>query len=86
MKLLPKSQVHAQVNEQRRQQIDEGMILAKKVDALRQTLAELEEQQRKFSEGTKRELERETQELHEEIAELTKKRDLLVKITKHGTI
>lgn len=67
MKLLPKSQVLANVNEQKRLQIEEGVILAKKVDALRQTLLDLEDQQRKFIEGQRAVLERELGQLNREI-------------------
>lgn len=63
MKLLKKSIIQSDLAFQRKQQIDEGILIAQKVDALRQTLASLESQHKRFVEGTKRELEKEIQSL-----------------------
>ena len=42
MKLLPKQKINAEVATQRKNQIDQGLALAKKVDALRETFQEEE--------------------------------------------
>lgn len=75
MKLQPKKTVAVQVATERRQQIDEGVSIAKKVDALRENFAQLQFQQRKFVESSRLELERQTSGLTEEIA--SKRRELL---------
>lgn len=42
MRLLPKKLANAEVATQRKQQIEEGLILSRKIDALRETLQEEE--------------------------------------------
>lgn len=74
MKLLKRSTLNTEVASQRKAQIDEGIIIAKKVDTLRQTLASLELQQKTFLSGMETELRKSTQHLIEEIA--LKKREL----------
>lgn len=55
MRLLPKRRANAEVATQRKQQIEEGLILSQKVDALRQTLAEEQQKLELFrSETVKR--------------------------------
>jgi hypothetical protein len=68
MKLLTKQQVNVEVQAQRKIQIDEGLTLARKVDALREKLANLETQQKKFFESMDSELHQRTDYLFEEIA------------------
>jgi hypothetical protein len=67
MKLLKKSTIQKDIAEQKRQQIDEGLTIARKVDALRLTLANLEGQHAKFIEGMKAELERQTGQLSKDV-------------------
>jgi SMC interacting uncharacterized protein involved in chromosome segregation len=85
MKLRPKSQIDAQVASQRKAQIDEGVRIAQKVDALRETLSMLEAQHEQYIAGMKGELDRQTSdrvqriaELESEIRELEEKRKLLL--------
>lgn len=70
MKLLDKKQVNSQANAERKNQIDEGILLATKIDKLRMTLSSLEEQHRLFIGGIKKELEDQTSELIKTIANL----------------
>ena len=67
MKLLKKSTIQKDIAEQKRQQIDEGLTIARKVDALRLTLANLEGQHAKFIDGMKAELERQTGQLSKDV-------------------
>ena len=57
MKLLPKKAVNTQVQSAHKAMIDEGVLIAKKVDTLRQTLTSLESQHNQFIAGMKGELE-----------------------------
>lgn len=72
MQLLKRSTVQTEVASQRQKQIDEGIRIAQKVDALRQTLGELEQQQARFLAGMEKELEERTQPLVRKIASLQK--------------
>lgn len=72
MQLLKRSTVQTEVSNQRQKQIDEGVRIAQKVDALRQTLGELEQQQARFLAGMEKELEERTQPLARKIASLQK--------------
>lgn len=72
MKLLDRKTVNTLVTSQRKSQIDEGVALAKRIDALRVTLASLEAQQASFTEGMQNELRKKTQPLHEELGNLTR--------------
>jgi hypothetical protein len=74
MKLLTKQQVNTEVQTQRKMQIDEGLTLAKKVDALREKLASLETQQKKFFENMDSELHLRFDWLYNQIAD--KEREL----------
>ncbi len=56
MKLLKKSTVTLELNTQKKMQIDEGVMIAGKIDALRKTLTELETQHQNFAQGKKKEL------------------------------
>lgn len=86
MKLLKKSTVTSELNLQRKNQIDEGIVLAKKVDALRKTLSELEAQHQNFIISKEqelstrfKELENSIKELKAEIRELEQRRSELLK-------
>lgn len=48
MKLLSRSQASSEANKNRKAQIDDGVIIASRIDALRKTLAELETQHVKY--------------------------------------
>lgn len=69
MKLLPKQKVNTLVEDQKRLIIEEGVALAKKVDALRVTLAELEKQHALFVGGMELNLKEKTDHLFREIKE-----------------
>lgn len=60
MKILKKNETTTEVAKHRKEQIDEGIILAKKIDNLRDTLSKLEKQHSDFIGGMKEQLERET--------------------------
>ncbi len=70
MKILSKKSVDSEVANQRKTQIDEGLSIAKRVDTLRQTLASLEQQHKKFLEGMSLELSKNTDHLFSKIASL----------------
>lgn len=85
MKLLKKSTINVEIASERRKQIDEGMFVAKKVDLLRETLVNLEQQHAKFVDGMERQLVDRTKEtaiklksLQDEITSLQEKRNLLL--------
>ena len=90
MKLLPKSVVNTELASQKKKQIDEGLLIARKVDALRVTLASLEKQHKDFIDGMQIELKLQTKPLIDEISERKleirdleeKKKLLLVPLTK----
>lgn len=67
MKLLPKQKVHSLVEDQKRMQIDEGVMIAKKVDALREKLADLQKQHELFVSGIEENLKERTAGLFKEI-------------------
>lgn len=67
MKLLPKKQVQTLVEDQRKNQIDEGVMLARKVDALREKLADLQKQHSLFVMGMEDNLQEKTGKLFERI-------------------
>lgn len=73
MKLLSKRQTDIESNILKRNQIDEGVRIAKKVDVLRETLADLEGQRALFISNSKRELEKETEKLYKELEVLQAK-------------
>lgn len=72
MRLQPKIEVNNLVASQRKIQIDEGVRIAQRVDALRETLASLEAQHSKFIEGMEGELRRRTNHLIANISDLEK--------------
>lgn len=72
MKLLSKSTIASDQARQRKAQIDEGLGLASRVDALRRTLAELEKQHSTYIAGMKQELEEQTQWLVDSIRDKKK--------------
>ena len=81
MKLLPKKQIDNRIASESKAQIDEAVLIVKKTDALRQTLASLESQHSQFSERVKFELHEQTRDLvrnveslKKELAELIEKR------------
>ena len=57
MKLLKKSQIIEKQNSERKSVIDSGLVLAKKVDALRQDMLSLEKQRNDFIRGSQEQLE-----------------------------
>lgn len=70
MKILKKSEILSVKNKQTKDQIDEGVAIAKRIDELRATLAKIEKQHSDYIAGMKEQLEK-------EIAGLIKqKRDL----------
>ena len=86
MKLLKKSVLNNEMATQRKQQIDEGISLAQKIDTLRQTLGRLESQHSAFLSKVKTDLENTTSDLQREIDskraeidELEKQREQLLK-------
>lgn len=90
MQLLKKSTVQVEAQQARKKVVDEGMHIAKKVDALRQTFSEVQEQHQKFLNGMEGELKERTKPLIDKIASLEsevrdledKRRDLLVPLDK----
>lgn len=70
MQLLKKSQLQAQAQEQKRQQIDEGVAIAKRIDTMRGVLAELEKRHREFVEGSQEKIRQALAPLYEEKAKL----------------
>ncbi len=70
MKLLPKSVVNVELASQKKQQIDEGLNLARKIDTLRETFVSLEEQHKNFLAGIHKELDLETKALLDNIVSL----------------
>ncbi len=85
MKLLPKSVINTELANQKKKQIDEGLLIARKIDALRITLLSLEKQQKDFISGMKDEVNKELKSLIDklastkiEIQDLEDKRKLLL--------
>ncbi len=72
MKLLDKKRILADENLQKKQQIDEGVRLARKVDLLREELMSLESQHKSFLERSKSELDKTLGPLIERKAQLEK--------------
>lgn len=70
MKLLKKSTVQNDVAEQRKNQVDEGLALAKKIDALRQTLLQEETNLALFRAGT-------IGSVNQEIETISRKKEIL---------
>lgn len=70
MRLPSKIEVNNAVATQRKRDIDEGLSLARKVDALRQTLSSLEQQHEQFIAGMEGELKKRTDFLISEVANL----------------
>lgn len=86
MKLLSKSSVRDQSMNQRKKEIDDGVFIATRVDKLRETLASLESQQKKFIESNQKTINDSLNNLFEkkasmefEIKRLEKKREELLK-------
>lgn len=86
MKLLNKKAISSDFNTQRKMQIDEGVLIAKKVEVLRETLVLLETQQKAFIANSRQELLNATSLLHDkkarvegEIRQLEEKRKELLK-------
>lgn len=67
MRLLQKSVVSKDISDQRKQQIDEGIAIAQKIDKLRETLLSLQKQHDDFIAGIRADLEEKTKFLFEEI-------------------
>lgn len=84
MKILPRKIANEVIQDKKRQQIDEGLLIAKKVDALRGSLLELENQRAYFIEQTSSAINiatsqvyQDKQELENEIKDLEKQRKKL---------
>ena len=84
MKILPRKIANEVIQDKKRQQIDEGLLIAKKVDALRGSMLELENQRAYFIEQNVNEINKATsqlyadkQELENEIKALEKERKKL---------
>lgn len=77
MKLLKKQTVQLEVQRERKNQIDEGISLAQKIDALRITKSELESQHQKFIDGMQKELKDQIDPLLDTIAGLHKDIEIL---------
>jgi hypothetical protein len=67
MKLLPKQKVNSIVQDEKRAQIEEGINLARKIDALREKLADLQKQHELFVSGMEENLKERTDDLFKEI-------------------
>lgn len=67
MRLLDKKTVNTVMAGERKSQIDEGVILAQKIDALRQTLSSLQQQHQEFINGMSEGLRQQTEVLQFEI-------------------
>ena len=67
MKLLPKQKVQSLIENERANQINEGIMLAKKIDALREKLADLQQQHSLFVMGMEDNLKAKTENLFQEI-------------------
>lgn len=63
MKLLEKKQINENIQIQRKNQIDSGIFLAKKIDALREELSSLEKQRTDFISGSRKVIEDELSNL-----------------------
>lgn len=70
MKLLKKSQVAEKLNQQKKFQIDEGVLIAQKVYALRTSLVDLEIQYKNFSKNKEGELKKQLGGLENDILAL----------------
>lgn len=67
MRLLEKKTIQTLVATQRKSQIDEGIMLAQKIDKLRATLSELQNQHTTFIQSMSVEMENKTHDLQKEI-------------------
>lgn len=86
MKLLDRKTLNSDFNLQKKMQIDEGVVIAKKIDVLRETLVSLEAQHKKFIEGIRQDLITQTKSLEDrksavqgEIFKLEERRKELLK-------
>lgn len=70
MKILSQKQVNASVAESRKQQIDDGVKVAQKVDLLRGEVAEMQKAKILFMEQSKKEIEQATTPLYERLENL----------------
>lgn len=70
MYLLKKSAIASELAQQKKQEIDQGLELARKVDALRIKLLDLERQEKEFIDGMRSRLKQSTGTLEAELAEL----------------
>ena len=72
MKLLPKSKINEQFNEEKRQNIIAGVFLAKKIDALREEVLTLQKTRDEFIAGSQ-------QVINDSLSGLQQKQDSLSK-------
>lgn len=70
MKLWKKSAIVSELASQKKAQIDEGINIARKVDALRETLLSLQKQESDFINGMKDRLNTELSELEQKVVNL----------------
>lgn len=70
MNLLKKPLANLEAERQKREQIDQGVAIAQKIDVLRKTLADLETQHSTFIAGLRVDLEQKTKEQFEKLANL----------------
>ena len=64
MKIPSKQQVSVQIADQKRHQVAEGLIIARKIDTMRDSLLNLERNQKNFIEQSTIELTKATDKLH----------------------
>lgn len=86
MKLLPPKQLQSKINEQKKAEIDAGIFVARKVDALREEMLSLQKERDDFITGSQAVINYSLKELHnkkgsleKEIKELEEKRRELLK-------
>lgn len=72
MKLLPRSQINERVNLERKNAIDSGVFIAKKIDALREEMLTLQKERDEFISGSQK-------VINESLVELQQKKDSLLK-------
>lgn len=80
MKILKKQQINTQIAEARKQEIEQGLTLAKKVDTLRTELSNLQKQRLEYVEGMKAEMERQLQPLYDKKTYLQREIEVLEEV------
>ena len=72
MKLLERKTLTSDFNLQRKMQVDEGVIIARKVDVLREALTSLEGQHKNFIAGMRQDLINQTKVLEDKNSQISK--------------